>query len=198
MAWGLGFAWMGRGGSWTVLGWLSVAAALRLVIVDAEVRRLLIPSSANFFLGLVGAMVMTAPTRLLFPIVADLIPGLRGATHQLYGILATSRHSPLELALLLALVSSSEEIVWRSRVLASPTDAEPRAWPNRAEVIQAFPGALVYAFAHTPSHSPLLVILAWVCGMVWGVIRISTRSVWPSVVTHSLWDLAIMVVWPLS
>ena len=34
LAWGLGFVWMGRGGSWTILGWLSGAAALRLIAFD--------------------------------------------------------------------------------------------------------------------------------------------------------------------
>jgi hypothetical protein len=36
------------------------------------------------------------------------------------------------------------------------------------------------------------------CGCTWGLLRAAGRSLWPAVLTHAAWDLAVLVLWPLA
>jgi len=58
--------------------------------------------------------------------------------------------------------------------------------------------AFLYGAASLASGSLLLGVLAAGCGFTWGLLRVVSRSLWPAVLTHAAWDLAVLVVWPLA
>ena len=58
--------------------------------------------------------------------------------------------------------------------------------------------ALLYGACHLTSGSLLLALVAGACGVAWGLLRVAGRSLWPAVLAHAAWDLAILVAWPLA
>jgi hypothetical protein len=59
------------------------------------------------------------------------------------------------------------------------------------------PGALVYAAAHAPTRSPLLVAAALACGLVWGALRARTGGLVAPFFAHLVWDALVLLVWPI-
>jgi uncharacterized protein len=57
--------------------------------------------------------------------------------------------------------------------------------------------AACYAAATLPLGSPLLAACAFLCGLAWGSLRVATRSLAPPIVAHIVWDLGVLLVWPL-
>jgi membrane protease YdiL (CAAX protease family) len=195
--WLLGFAWVGFAGSWTPLVVLASLAAARLVLGDPGTRRLLRPRAGALALGAAGGVAMIGATYGLYRVIVPLFPALPGATRGLYGVLNSGGYRPLALGALVVAVSFCEEVVWRGRPLAG-ADAGPegprlhgRALARVAVV------ALLYGGASLASGSLLLGALAAGCGFTWGLLRVAGRSLWPAVLTHAAWDLAVLVIWPL-
>ena len=63
---------------------------------------------------------------------------------------------------------------------------------------QGYESAFAYALAHAPAGSPLLTFIALACGLYWGGLREASRSLLPSLIAHLLWDIALLVLWPLA
>ncbi len=195
--WLLGFAWVRLAGSWTPLAILAALAAGRLVLGDPGTRRLLRPSAGSLVLGAAGGVVMVGATHGLYRALVPLFPALPGATRGLYGLLDAGGYRRPALGALVVLLSFCEELVWRGRPLSGPA-AESGAGPIHGRAVaRAATVALLYGAASLPSGSLLLAALATGCGFGWGLLRVAGRSLWPAVLAHAAWDLAVLVVWPL-
>jgi len=194
-AWLLGFAWVGRTGSWTPLAILAVLAAARLVLGDPGTRRLLAPGAGALLLGVAGAAALIGVTHGLYRPLAAIFPALPAATRGLYGLLNAAGYRPLELGALVLLISVCEEVIWRGRTLAGAA-AGPRRLDGRA-LARVAAVALLYGGASLASGSILLGAVATGCGFAWGLLRVAGRSLWPAILAHAAWDLAILVARPL-
>jgi membrane protease YdiL (CAAX protease family) len=42
------------------------------------------------------------------------------------------------------------------------------------------------------------VLCAFVCGTVWATLRVATGSIVVPILAHVLWDLGVLLVWPLA
>jgi membrane protease YdiL (CAAX protease family) len=56
--------------------------------------------------------------------------------------------------------------------------------------------AVLFAAAHLSLGVPLLLAAALGAGLYWSGLVVWTRSAIPALVSHLLWDLAVMFVWP--
>ena len=56
--------------------------------------------------------------------------------------------------------------------------------------------ALLYTAVHLSSGNIMLVLAAAVCGVFWGWLYLRFRSPILNIVSHTLWDLAVFVVFP--
>ena len=56
--------------------------------------------------------------------------------------------------------------------------------------------ALLYAAVHLSSGNIMLVLAAAVCGIFWGWLYLRFRSPVLNIVSHTLWDLMVFVVFP--
>jgi membrane protease YdiL (CAAX protease family) len=196
--WLLGFAGVRVTGSWTPLAILAALAAGRLALGDPGTRRLLRPSVGSLMLGLLGGVAMIGATHGLYRAIVPLFPDLPGATRELYGLLNAGGYGRPALGALVALLSLCEELVWRGRPLSQPeAESGARAIDRRAGVRVAAV-ALLYGVASLASGSLLLGLVATCCGLAWGLLRVAGRSLWPAVLSHAVWDLAVLVVWPLA
>jgi membrane protease YdiL (CAAX protease family) len=130
---------------------------------------------------------MIAVTQFLFPLAVLWVPVIAPSTAILYGAFGAA--TPFKLAVMIAVIVG-EEIVWRGLVQS----ALGQRFGVRAAVVLA---GLAYAVGHAPVGSPLLVLVALCCGLYWGALRAITKSLVPSLVSHILWDLTVLVWVPV-
>lgn len=100
--------------------------------------------------------------------------------------------APGMLALLLAVcIGPGEEIFWRGHV---------QRWlaTKHGDLSGLFIATAIYALIHVWSFNLMLVGAAMVGGLFWGILYMHCKSVWPVMISHGLWDVAIFVVWPIA
>lgn len=194
-AWVLGFFWVGRTGSWAPLAALAALVAARLVLGDPGTRRLLRPRPRDLALGAAGGAALVGATYGLYGPLAQAFPALPGATRGLYGVLNAGGYRPAALGALVLLMSACEEVAWRGRTLPGAAGAGRL---DRRALLRAVGLALLYGAASLPSGSLLLGALSSGCGLAWGLLRVAGGSLWPPILAHAAWDLAVLVAWPLA
>jgi membrane protease YdiL (CAAX protease family) len=108
-------------------------------------------------------------------------PPLATQVGQLYAL--RERVTAPTMLLVLAVVGPAEEIFWRGFV------------QQRAGVAIALAG---YAAVLVWERKPVLLLAALTAGAVWAALFAWSGSLIAPIVSHLLWDLAIMVVFPLT
>jgi len=100
--------------------------------------------------------------------------------------------SPLRVALLMALIiGPGEELLWRA--LIQDGLAAGRG------VFRAFLlAAALYTGVHLFSFNLMLIVAAAVCGVFWGLLYLRYRSPLLNIVSHTLWDLSVFLIFPFS
>jgi membrane protease YdiL (CAAX protease family) len=177
--------------------WIPIALAALFVsaaILSAgrpEVRELFRPARSRILIGLLGAAIMLAATYGLFPLVARKFPALALETGNLYATFLAGRRT-VAILLFVIPVIVAEELMWRGAFQEWIAQRLPAS--RLAIIVLAAAG---YAIAHLPLGSPLLVGIAFLCGLYWSALRSLTRSVVPSLIAHLAWDLALILV-PLN
>jgi membrane protease YdiL (CAAX protease family) len=161
-------------------GLLLSATALAFVRVDW--RALFRPMWRHVAHGTAAAVVMYAVGALVARMLAA-SPALAAQMNELYG---WKRMVPGALAVpLVLLIVLAEEIVWRNAVTL-PLAARLGPWPG---VLAA---AALFALAHLPLGVPLLLPAALSAGAFWSAFVLKTRSAVPALVSHLLFDLAVL------
>lgn len=98
--------------------------------------------------------------------------------------------SILRIGLLIGfIIGPGEELFWRG-FLQERFGGATR--PGAGFVL----ATLLYAAVHLASGNIMLVLAAAVCGFFWGWLYLSFRSPLMNVVSHTLWDLAVFVIFP--
>jgi len=127
----------------------------------------------------------------VFPLVARRVPALALETGNLYATFLAGRRT-VAILLFVIPVIVAEELMWRGAFQGWIAQHLPAS--RLAIIVLAAAG---YAIAHLPLGSPLLVGIAFLCGLYWSALRSLTRSVVPSLIAHLAWDLALILV-PLN
>ena len=93
--------------------------------------------------------------------------------------------------LLLLIMGPAEEIFWRGYVQKT---LQTIINPNAGLII----GVILYSLAHIWSFNFMLIMAALVAGLVWGAIyRFFPKSLPALIISHSLWDVMVFVVFPI-
>lgn len=198
-AWLASFAVLARVGTWITFAAAGVVLVVGAVATGAVPRALLRPSVIRVAVGLVVGLAMIALTRTAYLLVTPLVPAASAGSVRLFRLLNVAGWSPAARGALIVVVATCEEILFRG---ALPGPASRSAgWKlhrlQRRDVVVVAVFAAGYALATLSLGSALLVLCAFACGVVWGVMRIATRSLVPPVVAHVVWDLGVLVVWPV-
>jgi len=100
--------------------------------------------------------------------------------------------SPVRIIILMALlIGPGEEIFWRGFL--------QRRWQKRFGSGRGYLLATaLYTSVHAGSGNIMLILAAAVCGLFWGWIYRKTGSVLLAAVSHTVWDLAVFVVFPFG
>jgi membrane protease YdiL (CAAX protease family) len=189
-AWLAAAAITGPLGIWPAIGGAAVALGAAVLLFDRPAATALLhPSPRLVVLGATAGGLMAAATYLLYPVLARLVPLIATDTAQLYA--AFRAPSPVVASTALVPVVVGEELVWRGVVQASLV----RCLGTWRGVALA---AVVYALVHVPLGSPVLVAVAFCCGLAWGALRVTTASLVPTIVAHLLWDVLVLLWLPLQ
>ena len=190
VVWVIAAASTGPLGIWLAIGGTAVALGVAVLVFDhPAANRLLQPSRRLVLLGAAAGGAMAAVTYLLYPVLARVAPFIASDTARLYA--AFRPPSLLIASVALGPVVLGEELVWRGVVQAALV-RRLRPWGG---VTLA---AAAYALAHAPLGSPVLVIVAFLCGLFWGALRATTSSLVPTLVAHLVWDLLVLLWLPLD
>ncbi|HYU40786.1 MAG TPA: CPBP family glutamic-type intramembrane protease [Vicinamibacteria bacterium] len=168
--------------------WYRMAAgglllsATALVFVHVDWRALFRPTWRHVAHGAAAAAFLYVTGALVARMLAA-SPALAAQMSELY---EWKRAVPGALAVpLLLLIVLGEEIVWRNAVTL-PLAARLGPWPG---VLSA---AALFALAHLPLGVPLLLLAALSAGTFWSALVLKTRSAVPALVSHLLFDLAVL------
>jgi uncharacterized protein len=175
--------WVGIGGAAIALGALVVAAG------GGDVRALLTPSARLVGFGLAAGAATILATYGLYPLLVALAPGAVLEAEILYA--AFRAPSLLVASLALAPIILGEELVWRG-VVQGELARRLGPWGG------ALAAALLYALVSIPIGSPLLVLVSLGLGIAWGVLRVMTRSLVPTLVAHVAWNAVVLLWLPLD
>lgn len=118
---------------------------------------------------------------------------LSDAGTRIAGIYSTRAEAPpwIIAGLLLLLIGPAEELFWRNYIQRVLGQRRPAWW---AWLLTA----AIYTLVHVWSFNWLLLGAAAVCGLFWGAMFLRYRSVWPGLISHALWDVAVFVLFPFS
>jgi membrane protease YdiL (CAAX protease family) len=115
------------------------------------------------------------------------------ARPQVVGIYATREQAaPWLIGLLLLLwIGPAEEIFWRGFI-------QRRLAARIGPLLGWLIAGAIYALVHVWALNLMLLLAAALCGLYWGAMYLRYRSVWPSLISHALWDVAVFVLWPIG
>lgn len=176
-------------GIWTAVGGAAIALGIAVLVLDgAAARKLLRPRPGLVLTGAGVGIAMAATTWLLYPLFTRIAPLVARDTALLYSAFRAPSLGVVSLALLPIVLG--EELVWRGVV---QTLLVRRFGPPGGVALAAG----VYALAHAPLGSPVLVLVALACGLCWGTLRAATGSLVPTLLAHMVWDAVVMLWLPL-
>lgn len=179
-------AWLGF---WAALGSTAVVlGALALWAQPALARRLLPLRGGQLAAGGLAGLAMASAAWLIYPAAVQALPWLASDAAGLY--VSFSALTLAQAALALPPIIVGEEVVWRGLVHG----ALPARLPALATIAI---GAGLYALASVPTGSPVLVLAAFACGLVWAGLRVATGGLLAPLAAHLSWNLLVLFVWPL-
>ena len=179
VAWGLLFA-LGREQFWPRAAAAGATIGVYgLVVQRRELGDLFAFGPPDVVLGVVSAAVLWAVFWIGDRLVTRLLPSLSAEVDDLYAVREETTTS--RMPLVLAVIGPAEEVFWRGLV------------QQRAGIAVALVG---YALVHVWERKPILLLAALVGGAFWGALFAWTGSLVAPIVSHLLWDLAIIVWFP--
>lgn len=177
----------------------TILCALSLII-DKDLKREIFPYQAhnslsiNILKNITSGTLIAAALWGIFWIGNELSTAIFSfADNQIHNIYAMKGgESKLLLSfLLLFLIGPAEEIFWRGYI---QKNLQNKLSPNFGFIIST----LLYSIAHVWSGNFMLIMAALVAGAVWGMIyRIYPKSLPALIISHSIWDAAVFVWFPI-
>lgn len=197
--WTLCFVVLDRLGTWAPFAFVGLFLASLALSQRIVPRSLLWPSPARTTVGVAAGALMVVGTHLAYRAIVTFAPPVAGATRELLVLLNVGGFSTAERALLIVLIASCEEVLFRGLLPSFATASSRRPhWPSSRELVQVLASATLYALTTLALKSPLLVLCALVCGSLWGLLRVVTGSLVAPLLAHVAWDLGVLVLWPLA
>lgn len=176
---------------WLTTGLVSgLALLLGFGVHGAALWRLFTLSWRGAALGVGTGLLMAVLTKIFYPLGVAWLPQVPSAVAGLYTYLAEPP-GPFAALPILVLVVVAEECIWRGLLI----DA---LYPFDNMVTVVLCSAVVYSLPHLASRSLILIGVAFVCGVIWGLLRVATGSVLVPVLSHLAWNLNIFVFFPLE
>lgn len=167
----------------------SLLAAVGLISSRREMKALFAFRVRHIWVGIASALLLygifwvgNAAAHLLFAFAPSQIASVYATRSQLDAVLIGFA--------LVFVMGPAEEIYWHGFVQRRLVDR----YGAGAGVLAT---AAVYALVHAVSLNPVLILAAGVCGLYWGLLYQREQNLIPLIISHSLWDLLIFVLFPM-
>ncbi len=191
------FLWFLMFSQWTshwINFWIgiSISAAILMFLAILLRKELLTQFQFNVkAIGLgIGAAVFLWIVFFFGEYFANLLFGFaRDQVDNIYAL--KDGQSKLWIALgLLFVMGPAEEIFWRGYV-QHKLIGKYGEW--KAFIITT----LIYTLVHIWSFNFMLIVAAMVCGIFWGLMYRYNKNLVPLIISHSLWDFAVFILFPI-
>jgi hypothetical protein len=93
--------------------------------------------------------------------------------------------------LLLFIIGPGEEIYWRGLIQGTLVE---RLGPVKGVLITS----ACYALVHVVAWNFMLLGAAAVCGLFWGLLYQWRKNIYTVILSHAVWDVVVMVLFPIS
>jgi len=168
----------------------SLLAVVGLISSRREMKALFAFKMRHLWVGIGSALLLYG----IFWIgkgVANLLFSF--ATGQIASIYATKTQLDTLLIglFLMFLMGPAEEIFWHGFV-------QRRLVERYGATAGVLGTVAVYALVHAGSLNLMLVLAAGVCGLFWGLLYQREQNLIPLIISHSLWDVLIFVLFPMT
>jgi membrane protease YdiL (CAAX protease family) len=183
VAWGALFG-LARGAFWSralVAG--SVIGAYAVVAQRSTIGDLLRPRLVEVAIGVAAAVVLYGVFWAGDRFLRRWVPAAAAHVDTLYEVRSIGSSKLLPMPAVLVVVGPCEELFWRGFVQA------------RAGFVLAL---AAYAAVHVWERKPVLVLAALVGGAFWGGLFAWRGTLVAPIVSHALWDLAVVVWFPFG
>ena len=182
-AWAWLFA-LGRAGFWSRAALAGLAIGAFGVVVQREtIGDLLRPTVADVGIGISGAVVLYGVFWAGDALLRRWAPALAAHVDELYEVRSVPTSERLPVPVVVPFVGVCEELFWRGLVQA------------RAGFLLAL---AAYAAVHLWERKAVLVLAAAVGGAFWGGLFAWRDTLVAPIVSHALWDLAVVVWFPFG
>lgn len=177
--------------------WLSStgAAIVALVLSSLALRsgtgRLLSFDAHTATFAVALGVLMVIGTHLSFRGAIQLVPSLAEEVQRLYRDISSGTPGRAVRVPLIVLIVAAEEILWRGVVIELCHGRLSRGW-----IVWA--ATLLYALPQLIGGSWVLVAAATVTGTIFAWQRVLTGRLTDSLVTHTLWSVAVFSLLPLA
>lgn len=199
LAWVSCFVVLRRFGTWTPFAVVGVPLAIASVESRAVPRALLRTTAVSLAQGIAGGTLMVLLTHLAYAGLQRYFPSVRAATYELTALLDVVGFSTTERALLIVVIASCEEVLFRGLFPSGALNGSlGPGRPSGRELLVLLAVTVVYAACTAPLGSSLLVLCALICGAIWLALRWASGSLIVPILAHVIWDLGVLWVWPLT
>ena len=144
----------------------------------------------GFFTGIALALVLWGIFWVGDKVATWMFPFARPQVDTIYSMKESQSEWAIGL-LLLFIIGPAEEIFWRGFI--------QRSLSKRFTANVGFVATLlVYGLVHLWKFNFMLIMAAFVCGLVWGLAyRLWPKQLFALIVSHAIWDALVFVVWPI-
>ena len=183
VGWGVLFG-LGRRGFWSRAAVAGLAiGAYGVVAQQATIGDLLRPTVADVAIGLAGAVMLYGVFWAGDAVLRRWAPALAAHVDELYEVRSVPSSERLPVPVVVPFVGACEELFWRGLVQA------------RAGFLLAL---AAYAAVHLWERKAVLVLAAVVGGAFWGGLFAWRGTLVAPIISHALWDLAVVVWFPFG
>lgn len=175
---------------YTMLAATGVLGSFALTLGRADLGRIYRFEGRYVLMGVAFAAALYAVFFVGRIVSTKLFPFAAGQIENIYA--TRSQASPAMIATaLMGWIGPSEEVFWRGFV-------QDRLMRRFGDARGFAITTAIYAVVHVWAFNFMLFGAALVCGLFWGFVYLRTRSLWPGLLSHALWDATIFVFLPVT
>lgn len=175
--------------------WVAMSVSAAILVSIATIARPSWPRDlkwnlSNIALGVVIAVVLCGVFWVGDKVSQLIFDFARPQVDSIYAMKDGSSASLIAVALLF-LIGPAEEIFWRGYVQRTLA----QRWGANIGFVVA---TAIYTLVHIGSLNFMLIMAAMVCGIAWGLLyRLMPGRFAAIMLSHSLWDVAVFVLFPI-
>ena len=175
---------------WTMMTLSGCILLMMALLIDPRWFADIEISWKGFFTGIALALVLWGIFWVGDKVAAWMFPFARPQVDTIYSMKESQSEWVIGL-LLLFIIGPAEEIFWRGFI--------QRSLSKRFTANVGFVATLlVYGLVHLWKFNFMLIMAAFVCGLVWGLAyRLWPKQLFALIVSHAIWDALVFVVWPI-